>query len=198
MISKPSGFSRWFPIFRMVSKLSGFFPDDCQFSGWFQNCPDFPDYCKFSGLFQNCPDFPVYCKFAGWFQNCLNISRWLKNLSDSFKTVWKLTDDLKFSTGKFPDNFKLFFHCFGDAQIFDFYLIMHFAALSWGAITRFFGFLRETLTHASSGKFLHVESCYLESFGFFCLWSQHTRLQFNKGNGIILVICAKMEYLSYW
>ena len=135
-----------------------------------------------------------YFKLSGRIQNCMNISRWLKNLSDSFKTVWKLTDDLKFSTGKFPDNFKLFFHCFGDAQIFDFYLIMHFAALSWGAITRFFGFLRETLTHASSGKFLHVESCYLESFVFLPLVSTYaicSEYNLTRGTASSLLFAQK-------
>ena len=166
--------------FRTVSKLSRYFWMTLKYFSWFQNCLDI------SKLFQI---FRTDTKLSEYFQMTKKSFRQFQNCLKTYR--WPQT-----SSGKFPDNFKLFFHCFGDAQIFDFYLIMHFAALSWGAITRFFGFLRETLTHASSGKFLHVESCYPESFGFFCLWSQHTRIQFNKGNGII--ICAKMEYLSYW
>ena len=74
-IQNDPNFSRWLPIFRIISKLSGFFqmaanlpdyfktvrifPDDCQFSRWFQNCPDVPGDCQFSGWFQNCPDFEL-------------------------------------------------------------------------------------------------------------------------------------------
>ena len=72
-------FSRWQPIFRIISKLSGFFqmtanfPDDFKTVRMFQvtaNFPDdfktvqiFPDDCQFSRWFQNCPDFPDDCRF---------------------------------------------------------------------------------------------------------------------------------------
>ena len=74
-------FSRWQPIFRIISKLSGFFqmtanfPDDFKTVRMFQvtaNFPDdfktvqiFPDDCQFSGLFHNCLDFPDDCQFSG-------------------------------------------------------------------------------------------------------------------------------------
>ena len=70
-------FSKWLPIFWMISKLFRFFLDDCQFSRWFQNCPDVPGDCQFSGWFQNCPDFPDDCQFSRIFQNCPDFSRWL-------------------------------------------------------------------------------------------------------------------------
>ena len=73
-------FSRWQPIFRIISKLSGFFqmtanfPDDFKTVRMFQvtaNFPDdfktvqiFPDAYQFSRCFQNCPDFPDDCRFS--------------------------------------------------------------------------------------------------------------------------------------
>ena len=57
MISKLSGIFQMTANFPDDFKTVRIFPDECQFSGWFQNCPNFPDDCKFSGLFQNCPDF---------------------------------------------------------------------------------------------------------------------------------------------
>ena len=61
------------------------FPSDCQFSGWFQKCPDFSNCAKnryfwfrnpFFHMIANFPDyfktvriFPDDCQFSGWFQN---------------------------------------------------------------------------------------------------------------------------------
>ena len=42
--------------------------------------------------------------------------------------------------------------------------------MSWEAKARFLGLSWETVSRTSSGKFLRVESCYPESFGFLCLW----------------------------
>ena len=87
------------------SKTVRIFPDNCQFSGWFQKCPDFPD-----------------ADGKGW-------------------------------EG-------------GGARTF----IVHSLSMSWKAKARFLGLSRETVSRTSSGKFLHVESCYPESFGVLCLW----------------------------
>ena len=38
------------------------------------------------------------------------------------------------------------------------------------AYSAFFDLSQETVPRALSGKFLHGESCYLESFGILCLW----------------------------
>ena len=43
-------------------------------------------------------------------------------------------------------------------------------AMSWEAKARFLGLSWETVSRTSSGKFLRVESCYPESFGFLRLW----------------------------
>ena len=56
-IQNDPDFSRWFPIFWMVSKLSGFFPDDCQFSGLFQNCPDFSRWLPIFGMISKLSGF---------------------------------------------------------------------------------------------------------------------------------------------
>ena len=42
-------------------------------------------------------------------------------------------------------------------------------AMSWEAKARFLGLSWETVSRTSSRKFLRVESCYPESFGFLCL-----------------------------
>ena len=64
------------------------FPDDFQFSRWFQNqmTANFPDDFKTIPIFQMTANFPDYfktgrifpdeCQFSGWFQNCLDLSRW--------------------------------------------------------------------------------------------------------------------------
>jgi len=70
-------FSRWLPIFRMISKLSRFFQMTANFPDDFKTVRIFPDDYQFSGLFQNCPDFPGDCQFSRWFQNCTDFSRWL-------------------------------------------------------------------------------------------------------------------------
>ena len=44
-------------------------------------------------------------------------------------------------------------------------------AMSWEAKARFLGLSWETVLRTSSGKFMRVERCYLESFGFLRLWS---------------------------
>ena len=41
--------------------------------------------------------------------------------------------------------------------------------MSWEAKARFLGLSWETVSRTSSRKFLRVESCYPESFGFLCL-----------------------------
>ena len=43
---------------------------------------------------------------------------------------------------------------------------------SWEANKCFLGLSRETVSRASSGKFLRVKSCYPEIFGFLCLCNQ--------------------------
>ena len=71
----------------MVSKLSGLFPDDCQFSGLFQNCPDFPDFCQFSRGYQNCPDFPRWLPIFRVISKLSWFSYMTANIPDDFKTV---------------------------------------------------------------------------------------------------------------
>ena len=44
--------------------------------------------------------------------------------------------------------------------------------MSWETNTRFLGLSWEMVLHASSGKFLRIESCYPESFGFWGIWNQ--------------------------
>ena len=83
MISKLSGFARWYQNFAD-------FPDCCQFYRWFQNCPDFPNACQFSGLFRNFPDFPDDCQFSRRYQNFLD-----------FPDDWQFTDDIKKLSGIF-------------------------------------------------------------------------------------------------
>ena len=46
--------------------------------------------------------------------------------------------------------------------------------MSWEAKACFLGLMWETVSRTSSGKFLRVESCYPESFGFLCLWMDPT------------------------
>ena len=93
-------------------------------------------------------------------------------------------------TANFPDDFKTvrifpFFYC-----IVLYYssrtLNTHSLAMSWEANTRFLGLSRETVSRASSGKFLRVKSCYPEIFGFLCLCTfghGHKFLDFPIGKG---------------
>ena len=48
-------------------------------------------------------------------------------------------------------------------------MITHFLDMPLEAITAFWGLSRKTVKGASAGKFMHVESCYSESFGLLCL-----------------------------
>ena len=63
-------FPSWLPIFRIISKLSGFFQmnanftDDFKTVGFFQMTSNFPDDFKTVRI------FPDECQFSGWFQNC--------------------------------------------------------------------------------------------------------------------------------
>ena len=50
-------FSRWFPIFRTVSKLSRFFQTIANFLNCFKAIRNFSYDIPFSRRFQNCPDF---------------------------------------------------------------------------------------------------------------------------------------------
>ena len=79
-------FSRWLPIFRMISNRLDF-SDDCQFSGLFQNCLDFSRWLpifqmisKLSEFFQMTTNFPDDFKLSGFFQMTANIL-------DDFKSV---------------------------------------------------------------------------------------------------------------
>ena len=92
-------FSRWLPIFQIISKLSGFQDD---FSGLFQKVADFLDDCQFSGLFQTVRIFPDDCQFSGLFQNCPDFSRWLP----IFWMISKLSGFFQM-TAKLPDYFKI-------------------------------------------------------------------------------------------
>ena len=53
-------------------------------------------------------------------------------------------------------------------------------AMSWEAKARFLGLSWETVSRTSSGKFLRVESCYPESFGFLCLWHPESERRVEK------------------
>ena len=145
-------FSRWLPIFRIISKLSGFFQMTANFPNYFKTVRIFTDDCQFSGWVQNCSDFPDDCQFAGLFQNCPEFPRWLPIY--------------------FPNNFKTvrIFQMTGvggrGARTF----ITHSLAMSWEAKVPFLGLSWETDSRTLSGKFLRVESCYPESFGFLCLF----------------------------
>ena len=124
-------FSRWLPIFRIISKLSGFFqmtanfpddlktvrifPDDCQFSGLFQNCPDFSRWLpifqiisKLSGFFQITANFPDYFKTVLIFPDYCQFSGWFQNFIQYFR----------FLTPKVPMQRKLSWKCIGGQQMF--------------------------------------------------------------------------------
>ena len=89
-----SNFPNDFKTFRI-------FPDDCQFSEWFQNCPDFPDDCQFSGLFQNFPDFSRWLPIFWMILKLSGFSRWLP----IFRIISKLSGFFQM-TANFPDDFK--------------------------------------------------------------------------------------------
>ena len=74
-------FSRWYPIFQIISKLSGFFQMIVNFPDGFKNVRIFPDHSQFSGRFQNCPDFsgslPIFrtvSKLSWFFQMIVNFA----------------------------------------------------------------------------------------------------------------------------
>ena len=78
-------------------KTTQIFPDDCQFSGLFQNCPDFSRWqpifriiSKLSGFFQMTANFPDDFKTVRMFQVTANFP-------DDFKTVQIFPDDCQFS-----------------------------------------------------------------------------------------------------
>ena len=118
-------FSRWMPIFQIISKWSGFsqlianfpdyfktvwiFPDECQFYGWFQNCRIFPDDFQFSGWFQNCPDFsrwmPTFriISKVSWLSRWLPIFRIISKLSGFFQLIANFPDSFK-TVRIFPDD----------------------------------------------------------------------------------------------
>ena len=76
MVSKLSGFfSRWLPIFRMISKLSGF-------SRWL---PIFQMISKLSGFSRWLPIFRMISKLSRFFQMTANFL-------DDFKSVWIFPD----------------------------------------------------------------------------------------------------------
>ena len=56
-------FSRWLPIFRMLSKLSGFFRMTANFLDDFKTVRIFTDDCQFSGWFQKSPVFSI-CRWS--------------------------------------------------------------------------------------------------------------------------------------
>ena len=59
-------------------KQSGFFQMISNFPDGFKTVRIFPDVCQFSGRFQNCPDFSRWLPiFQVFFQNCPDFSRWL-------------------------------------------------------------------------------------------------------------------------
>ena len=66
-------FPRWLPIFRIISKLSGFFQMTANFPDYFKTVRIFPDDCLFSRWYQNCPDFsrwlPIFWTISkvSWF-----------------------------------------------------------------------------------------------------------------------------------
>ena len=163
----------------MVPKLSGFFQIFSHFPDGFKTVRNCPDLFPFSGSFQNClelsrsfslfrtvsklpgffqiffhfPDgfktlriFPNHFPFTGQFHNCLDFSR-------SFPIIWMV---LKLSG------------C--DYHIYCILAKEHWIRIIWQCCERqtrtFLGLSRKTDACASSGKFLRVESCYPESFGF--------------------------------
>ena len=72
------------------------FPDDCQFSGWFLNCPDFSGWLpifrmisKLSEFSRWLPIFQMISKLSGYFQMTANFP-------DDFKTIRIFSDDCQF------------------------------------------------------------------------------------------------------
>ena len=122
-------FSRWFPIFRIISKLSGFFQMTANFLDYFktvwifQTTATFPDYFKTVRIFQMTDNFPDYyktvrifpddCQFSRLFQNCPDFSRWLpifrmiSKLSRFFQMIANFLDDFK-TVRIFPDEGQFF------------------------------------------------------------------------------------------
>ena len=89
-------FPSWLPIFRIISKLSGFFQmnanftDDFKTVGFFQMTSNFPNDFKTVQTFQMTANFPDYSKTFLIFQMTANFP-------DDFKTVRIFPDDCQFS-----------------------------------------------------------------------------------------------------
>ena len=89
-------FPSWLPIFRIISKLSGFFQMIANFTDDFKTVRIFPDDCQFSGWFQNCPDFPDDYQFSEWFPNFIDEMRMRTVVMSSFtptlgqRSIWTI------------------------------------------------------------------------------------------------------------
>ena len=70
-------FSIWLPIFRIISKLSGFFQMTANFPDYFKTVRIFPDDCQFYGLFQNCPYFSRWLPILRIISKLSGFSRWM-------------------------------------------------------------------------------------------------------------------------
>ena len=160
--------------FRTFSKLSRYFWMTLKYFSWFQNCLDI------SKLFQI---FRTDTKLSEYFQMTKKSFRQFQNCLKTYR--WPQT-----SSGKFPDNFKLFFTVSGMSRYLVFIWLCILRLCHEGQLRVFFSLLWETLTQASSGKLLHVESCYPESFVFFASGLNIREYNLTRGTG--------MEYLSYW
>ena len=104
-------FSRWLSILRTLSKNFGFFQIVANFPDGFKTIRIYPDDCQFSGRFQDCTDFsrsfsifrnvskPSF--FSGSFPIFLTVSK----LCGVFQMITKFRYDFK-TVGIFPDDFK--------------------------------------------------------------------------------------------
>ena len=137
--------SRWLPIFRIFSKLSGFF----------QMTADGNPQCRslclanqflFKG--EALPKIPLW-KLR---------KKQLFFLGPITPFCWVKLADFPLRGG-------------GGAWAF----ITHSLAMSWEAKARFLGLSWDKVSRTSSRKFLHVESCSLEGFGVLRLWEEEKK-----------------------
>ena len=80
----------------MVSKLSGFFQKIANFPDDFKTIRIFPDDCQFSGWFQNYPDFFRWLSIFRMFSKLSRFFQMTANFPDDLKTVRISPDDCHF------------------------------------------------------------------------------------------------------
>ena len=156
------------PIFQMTANFPDYFktvrifPDDCQFSGQINVNPQ---CTNFRG--EGVPKIPLikiaqntdisgpktpFSHFSAIFGPFYGLLRPILNLFYIQTPFLALLGEIC----------RLSINGVGGPRTF----ITHSLAMSWEAKARFLGLSWETVSRTSSGKFLRVESCYPESFGF--------------------------------